>query len=81
MNTIKKSLGLVWMVVAISSYLLLLKTAFDQITEKPTTDTIVQWVIFGVIFLPIAIGFLIFGWLAIKGAYDHLPASSVEVED
>lgn len=72
---------MVWMLVAMASYILLLKTAFHQITDKPTTDTIVQWVIFAVIFLPIAIGFVIFGWLALKGAYDHLPESSVEVED
>lgn len=81
MNAIKKSLGLVWMALAVLSYTVLLKTAFNQVSIKPTTDTIVQWVIFAVIFLPIAIGFLIFGWLAFKGAYDHLPESSVEVED
>lgn len=81
MNAIKKSLGLVWMAFAVLSYILLLKTAVGQINLKPTTDTIIQWIIFAVIFLPIAIGFLIFGWLAFKGAYDQLPESSNEVED
>ncbi len=80
MNAIKKSLGLVWMITAVLAYLLLLKTAVGQIDLKPTTDTIIQWVIFAVIFFPIAIGFLIFGWLAFKGAYGHLPESSDEVE-
>jgi hypothetical protein len=43
-------------------------------------DTIIQWSIFVIIFLPITIGFLIFGWLAFKGAYDKLPISSEEIE-
>ncbi len=81
MNTIKKYLGLVWIALAIYSYSILLKTSIDQIKLVPTTDTIIQWSIFAIIFLPIAIGFVMFGWMAFKGAYDHLPSSSDEVED
>lgn len=81
MNTIKKYLGLVWMALAIIIYSFLLKTALTQIMAKPTADTIVQWTIFVIIFLPIAIGFLIFGWLAFKNAYDKLPVASDEVEE
>jgi uncharacterized membrane protein len=81
MNTIKKCLGLVWIALAVYSYSILLKTSIDQIKLVPTTDTIIQWSIFAIIFLPIAIGFVMFGWMAFKGAYDHLPASSDEVED
>lgn len=81
MNSIKKYLGLVWIFLAIASYSILLKTTVEQINAKPTTDTIIQWSIFAIIFLPIAIGLVIFGWLAWKGAYEQLPASSKEVED
>ena len=81
MNTIKKYLGLVWIALAIYSYSILLKTSIDQIKLGPTTDTIIQWSIFAIIFLPIAIGFLIFGWLAFQGAYDNLPESSEAVEE
>jgi uncharacterized membrane protein len=81
MNTIKKYLGLVWIALAIYSYSILLKTAIDQIKLFPTTDTIIQWTIFVIIFLPIALGFVMFGWMALKGAYDSLPTSSEEVED
>ena len=81
MNTIKKYLGLVWIALAVYSYSILLKTAIDQIKLVPTTDRIIQWSIFAIIFLPIAIGFVMFGWMAFKGAYDQLPASSDEVED
>ena len=79
MNAIKKFFGIVWMILGVVTYGILLKTALEQISAKPTTDTIVQWSIFVVIFFPIAIGFLIFGWLAFKGAYDRLPVSSEEI--
>jgi hypothetical protein len=81
MNSIKKYLGLVWIFLAIASYSILLKTTVEQINAKPTNDTIIQWSIFAIIFLPIAIGLVIFGWLAWKGAYEQLPVSSKEVED
>ncbi len=72
---------MVWIFLAIASYSILLKTTIEQINAKPTTDTIIQWSIFAIIFLPIAIGLVIFGWLAWKGAYEQLPVSSKEVED
>lgn len=81
MNAIKKYMGLVWMALAVVAYYILLKTAIEQISKVGSVDTIIQWGIFAVIFLPIAIGLFLFGWLALKGAYDHLPESSVEVED
>ncbi len=81
MNQIKKILGLFWILLGITAYGILLKTCLEQINLKPTTDTIIQWSIFALIFLPIAIGFLIFGWLAFKGAYDKLPENSEAVQD
>lgn len=80
MNSFKRYMGLLWIVVGIVVYFILLKTAITQISTKPVMDTIVQWSIFVIIFLPITIGFLIFGWLAFKGAYDRLPSSSEEIE-
>ncbi|MEY4113416.1 MAG: hypothetical protein RLZ76_109 [Bacteroidota bacterium] len=81
MNRIKRIAGLIWVLVAVVAYIILLQTALTQINAKPTTDTIIQWSIFAVIFLPIAIGLIIFGWLAWQGDYDHLPVSSEEIED
>jgi hypothetical protein len=80
MNSFKRFMGLVWMVVGVGVYIILLKTAIAQVAVKPMVDTIIQWSIFAIIFLPITIGFLIFGWLAFKGAYDMLPVSSEEIE-
>jgi hypothetical protein len=81
MNTLKKYLGLLWIVVAVATYSILLKTSIAQINAKPTADTIIQWSIFAIIFLPIAFGMVIFGWLAWKNAYEQLPVSSDEMKD
>jgi hypothetical protein len=81
MNTLKKYLGMLWIAVAVATYSILLKTSIAQISAKPTADTIIQWSIFAIIFLPIAFGMVIFGWLAWKDAYEQLPVSSDEVKD
>lgn len=81
MNKIKKYLGVVWIVIAAVAYSALLKTSFEQISLKPTVDTIIQWSIFALVFFPIAIGLVMFGWLAAAGAYDHLPETSSEMEE
>lgn len=81
MNQVKRIAGFFWIAIAFVAYAILLKTTINQIAAKPTTDTIVQWSIFAIIFLPIAVGLIIFGWLAMKGDYDQLPVSSEEVAD
>ena len=57
----------------------LIKTASEEIAKKPVIDTKIQWIVFVVIFIPIAIGLMIFGWYAFKGEYDRLPESSKEL--
>lgn len=81
MNRIKRITGLIWILLAVVAYAILLQTALTQINAKPSTDTIIQWSIFAMIFLPIAIGLIIFGWLALKGDYDQLPVSSEGIQD
>ena len=53
----------------------------DEISKKPVIDTKIQWTVFVVIFIPIAIGIVIFGYYCLKGEYDHLPESSAEIQD
>jgi purine-cytosine permease-like protein len=79
MNTIKKIAGIVWILMGPVAIYYLIKTANEEITKKPVLDTKIQWIVFVVIFIPIAIGLMIFGWYALKGEYDHLPESSKEV--
>ena len=59
----------------------LLQTALAEIARKPLLDTKIQWGVFVVVFIPIAIGMVIFGYFALKGEYDHLPERSEELID
>ncbi len=84
MNIIKKLLGYVWMIMAPAIIIFLVYQAFVKIgaaSEAAKANTILQWVIILLIFLPITIGFFIFGKYASQNAYDHLPESSSEIVD
>ena len=81
MNSIKRFAGVIWILLGPLAIYYLITTAISEIQKKPVLDTKIQWIVFVVIFIPIAIGMMIFGWLALKGEYDHLPENSVEVED
>ena len=76
MNTLKKLLGYIWMVLSPAIILFLLYEAFVKIglaTEAAKANTILQWVIILLIFLPISIGFFIFGKYAAQNEYEQLP--------
>jgi hypothetical protein len=83
MNTIKKILGLVWMLLAPAIIWFLAAQAIQKIGQANAltkSNVTLQWVIILTIFTPICIGFLIFGYYAYKGEYDQLPASSKDLE-
>jgi predicted Na+-dependent transporter len=80
-NSLKRILGYVWIVLGPLAILFLIRTAMSEIAKKPIIDTKIQWGVFVVVFIPIAIGLIIFGYYAIKGEYDHLPESSAELEE
>ena len=81
MNAIKRYLGIVWMVLGPVAVYYLIKTAAGEIAKKPVIDTKIQWAVFVIVFIPIAIGIMIFGVYAIKGQYDHLPDRSADIAD
>jgi hypothetical protein len=81
MNLLKRYLGILWMALAPFSMYYLIRTALAEIAAKPVIDTKIQWGVFVIVFFPIAIGLIIFGYYALKGEYDHLPESSEEIED
>ena len=78
MNTVKRWLGLVWILLGPVAIYYLISTASSEIAKKPVMNTKIQWGVFVVIFIPIAIGLMIFGYYALKGEYDRLPESSRE---
>jgi len=81
MNKVKRFAGILWMMIGPVAIYYLIKTANEEITKSPVINTRIQWIVFIVIFVPIAIGLMIFGWYALKGEYDHLPESSEEIAD
>jgi hypothetical protein len=83
MNSLKKYLGIIWLLLAPAVIYFLVSGAVVNIDPEGTKDinNPVIWVIIITIFTPIAIGLMIFGWYALKNEYSHLPESSAEVED
>ena len=81
MNTIKRIAGVLWIILGPLAIYYLVKTAIGEINKKPVIDTKIQWAVFIIVFIPIAIGIMIFGYYAIKGEYDHLPESSTEITE
>ena len=81
MNTAKRWAGWLWICAGPVLLFLLIRTAILEVNRNPVLDTRIQWGVFVVVFVPIAIGLVIFGWFAWKGYYDHLPETSSELED
>jgi len=80
MNTVKKILGLLWMILApVIIYFLVISAVHNIGSGKKEINQPVPWVIIITIFTPIAIGLMIFGYYAFKGEYDKLPESSEEI--
>ncbi len=84
MNAIKKYLGVIWMLLSPAIIVFLFWQAADKIgtaSEATKANVTLQWSIILIIFFPICVGLLIFGYYAVKGYYEHLPESSAEITD
>jgi hypothetical protein len=82
MNTLKKLLGICWMLLAPCLVVFMIAQASEK-TAMATegvarTNTALQWGIILLVFIPISCGFVLFGFYAVKGEYTKLPASSNE---
>lgn len=71
MNSIKRILGYLWILIGIASIVILVAGAVKNIDLNGSADINkpVPWIIIITIFTPIAIGLMIFGWYAVKGEY------------
>lgn len=81
MNQLKRIAGIIWLLLGPLAIYYLVKTAMEEINKKPGVDTKIQWSVFVIVFIPIAVGIMIFGYYALKGEYDHLPETSAEITD
>jgi hypothetical protein len=79
MDQIKRTFGLLWMLLAFVALIAVVLMAQAEIARKPTADVWIQWGVFVSITLPIAIGLFLFGLFAFKGEYDRLPTRSSEL--
>ncbi|MFN3444516.1 MAG: DUF6814 family protein [Bacteroidia bacterium] len=83
MNTIKKLLGFVWIALAPLLVVFMFMQAIEKVGAAAEgvakTNTLLQWAIILIIFIPICIGLAIFGYYALKNEYAHLPESSKEI--
>jgi hypothetical protein len=72
MQTIKKILGVTWMILAPIIIYLLVKGALQNIDSVGTRDINkpIPWIIIITIFTPIAIGLMIFGYYSVTGEYN-----------
>jgi uncharacterized Tic20 family protein len=79
MNALKKILGVIWFLLGPLAIWYLIKTAAREIAAKPVIDTKIQWAVFIIVFIPICIGLMIFGYYALKGEYSRLPERSEDI--
>jgi hypothetical protein len=71
MNSLKRILGYLWITIGIAAIVVLIVGAVMNIDINGTADINkpIPWIIIIVIFTPISIGLMIFGWYAVKGEY------------
>jgi len=83
MKTVKKYLGLVWMLLGPAAMVFMAWQAYEKISKAEAgvtqTNTALQWGIILLIFIPIAIGLVIFGKYAWADEFAKLPENSEEL--
>jgi len=71
MNALKRILGIFWLLMgpAVLGFLIFEAVKKNSLPTSTSNDML-QWGIIIGIFVPIAIGLMIFGYYSMKGAYD-----------
>ena len=71
MNSIKRALGIVWILIGlVAGYYLIISQAIPFFTSDKSED-LVPAIIYAFVLAPIiAGGLVVFGWFAVKGQYD-----------
>lgn len=75
MNTLKRYLGFFWIVLGPVAMVFLFLQAIEKVglthTQIERTNTLLQWGIILLIFFPISLGLMIFGYYGIKNEYKN----------
>lgn len=76
MNKLKQIFGVVWMILAVMLVIFMVYQAYAKVNIAPEgvarTNTLLQWIIILIIFIPICGGLFIFGKYALKKEFDNL---------
>ncbi|MBC9813416.1 hypothetical protein H9Y05_13135 [Crocinitomicaceae bacterium CZZ-1] len=76
MKTLKRLLGIVWILLAPASLIFMIIQMVEKISLAGSgidrLNTSLQWGIILFIFIPVAIGLLIFGLYSLRGEYDDI---------
>jgi hypothetical protein len=74
MQSLKRKLGIVWMVLGPAVFIILIISAIRNINLEAKTEISnpIPWIIIIAIFAPIAVGLCVFGWYCFKGEYDAI---------
>jgi hypothetical protein len=76
MKALKRILGIVWILLAPTSLVLMVIQMIEKVSLAESgierLNTSLQWGIILFIFIPVAIGLLIFGMYSVKGEYDDV---------
>lgn len=76
MKALKRILGIVWILLAPVSLVMMTMQMIEKVSIAESgidrMNTALQWGIILFIFIPVAIGLLIFGLYSVKGEYDDV---------
>lgn len=70
---LKRNLGFLWILLGIFTIFIMVFTAIDQIKPNAINDINkpLPWIIILSVFIPISIGFMFFGYYALKNEYKN----------
>ena len=76
MNKVKQVLGVLWMTLAVVLVLFMFRQAYLKVSLATIgimrTNTLLQWIIILLVFIPICAGLFIFGRYALNREFDEL---------
>ncbi|HEY1025775.1 MAG TPA: hypothetical protein VGE26_11465 [Sphingobacteriaceae bacterium] len=71
MDMLKKALGVLWLLAGAALAVYLPYKAVSELTAAAaSSEDFVFWIVITGIFIPISVGFILFGFYALKGEYD-----------
>jgi len=76
MNKLKQIFGVLWMLLAVITVFFMIYQVYLKVNLAPEgiarTNTLLQWIIILLVFIPICAGLFIFGRYALKKEFDNL---------